>query len=126
MTYAMSMSSEVTTKTIRINMTTNRIATVTNRNVTIRINMTTNRITTVTNHNGGWQVTMNDAATTQMRGAMEIAAQSVVAYLPIVRCAPLRPDARASGCSGYCSSIRRRRAFVRSIWRWYSVSRATL
>lgn len=29
-------------------------------------------------------VTMNDAATTQMRGAMEIAAQSVVAYLPIV------------------------------------------
>ena len=82
MTYAMSMSSEVTTKTIRINMTTNRIATVTNRNVTIRINMTTNRITTVTNHNGGWQVTMNDAATTQMRGAMEIAAQSVVAFCP--------------------------------------------
>ena len=46
-------------------------------------------------------VTMNDAATTQMRGAMEIAAQSVVAYLPIVRCAPLHPDARASGRGGY-------------------------
>lgn len=71
MTYAMSMSSEVTTKTIRTDMVTNRITTVTNRNVTIRINMTTNRITTVTNHNGGWQVTMNDAATTQMRDAME-------------------------------------------------------
>lgn len=38
---------------------------------------------------------MNDAATTQMRGAMEIAAQSVVAYLPIVRHVPLRPDALA-------------------------------
>ena len=63
MTYAMSMSSEVTTKTNRINMTTNRI-------------------TTVTNHNGGWQVTMNEAATTQMRSAMKIAAQSVVAFCP--------------------------------------------
>ena len=107
MTYAMSMSFEVTTKTIRINMTTNRIKTVTNRN-------------------GGWQVTMNDAATTQMRGAMEIAAQSVVAYLPIVRHVPLRPRPLGLGRGGYCSSIRRRRAFVRSIWRWYSVSRATL
>ena len=47
MTYAMSMSFEVTTKTIRINMTTNRIKTVTNYNVTIRINMSTN-------HNGPW------------------------------------------------------------------------
>ena len=56
MTYAMSMSSEVTTKTIRINMSTNRIETVT--------------------------VTMNEAATTQTRGAMKIAAQSVVAFCP--------------------------------------------
>lgn len=47
MTYAMSMFFEVTTKTIRINMTTNRITTVTNCNVTIRINMSTN-------HNGPW------------------------------------------------------------------------
>ena len=45
-------------------------------------------------------VTMNEAATTQMRGAMKIAAQSVVAYLPIVRLVPLRPDARASGRKG--------------------------
>ena len=45
MTYAMSMFSEVTTKTIRINMTTNRIKTVTNHNVTIRINFDSN-------HNG--------------------------------------------------------------------------
>ena len=120
MTYAMSMSSEVTTKTIRINMTMIRIKTVTNHNNTIRINFDSN-------HNVLWvAVTMNEAATTQMRGAMEIAAQSVVAYLPIVRCAPLHPDARASGCGGYCSSIRRSRALVRSIWRWYSVSRATL
>ena len=120
MTYAMSMSSEVTTKTIRINMTTNRITTVTNHNVTIRINMSTNR-------DAPWvAVTTNDAATTQMRGAMEIAAPSVVAYLPIVRHAPLRPRPLGLGRGGYCSSIRRRRAFVRSIWRWYSVSRATL
>ena len=55
MTYAMSMLSEVTTKTIHINMTTIRIKTVTNHNNTIRINMATNRITTVTNRNGGWQ-----------------------------------------------------------------------
>ena len=95
MTYAMSMLSEVMTDTIRINMNTNRIETVTNHNVTIRINMSTN-------HNSPRAaITMNDAATTQMRGAMEIAAQSVVAYLPIVRCAPLRPDARASGRGGY-------------------------
>ena len=121
MAYAMSMLSEVTTKTIRINMTTNRIKTVTNHNVTIRINFDSN-------HNGPWAaVTMNNAATTQMRGAMEIAAQSVVAYLPIVRHVPFTSRrARASGRGGYCSSIRRRRAFVRSIWRWYSVSRATL
>ena len=120
MTYAMSMSSKVTMKTIRINMNTNRIETVTNHNVTIRINMSTN-------HNSPRAaITMNDAATTQMRGAMKIAPQSVAAYLPIVRCAPLHPDARASGCGGYCSSIRRSRALVRSIWRWYSVSRATL
>ena len=71
-------------------------------------------------------VTMNNAATTQMRGAMEIAAQSVVAYLPIVRRVPLRPRPLGLGRGGYCSNIRRRRAFVRSIWRWYSVSRATL
>ena len=64
MTYAMSMSSEVTTKTIRINMSTNRI------------NMSTN-------HNGPRAaITMNDTATTQMRGAMKIAAQSVVAFCP--------------------------------------------
>ena len=64
MTYAMSMSSEVTTKTIRINMTMIRIK-------------------TVTNHNVPWAaVTMNEAATTQMRGAMKIAAQSVVAFCP--------------------------------------------
>ena len=95
MTYAMSMSSEVTTKTIRINMSTNRIETVTNHNVTIRINMSTN-------HNGPRAaITMNDTATTQMRGAMKIAAQSVVAYLPIASNAPLRPDARASGRGGY-------------------------
>ena len=120
MTYAMSMSSKVMTDTVRTDMVTNRIETVTNHNVTIRINMSTN-------HNSPRAaITMNDAATTQMRGAMKIAAQSVVAYLPIVRCAPLHPDARASGCGAYCSSIRRRRAFVRSIWRWYSVSRATL
>ena len=50
-------------------------------------------------HRGG--VLRDEAATTQMRGAMKIAAQSVVAYLPIVRCAPLRPDARASGRGGY-------------------------
>ena len=47
MTYAMSMLSEVTTKTIRINMTMTRIKTVTNHNVTNRINMSTN-------HNGPW------------------------------------------------------------------------
>ena len=46
-------------------------------------------------------VLRDEAATTQMRGAMKIAAQSVVAYLPIVRCAPLHPDARASGRGGY-------------------------
>ena len=45
MTYAMSMSSEVTTKTIRINMTMTRIKTVTNHNNTIRINFDSN-------HNG--------------------------------------------------------------------------
>ena len=65
MTYAMSMSSEVATKTIRINMSTNRIETVTNYNVTIRINMSTN-------HNSPRAaITMNEAATTQMRGAMK-------------------------------------------------------
>ena len=47
MTYAMSMSSEVTTKTIRINMTTNRINLSTNHNNTIRINFDSN-------HNGPW------------------------------------------------------------------------
>lgn len=47
MTYAMSMLSEVTTKTIRINMTMTRIKTVTNHNVTIRINFDSN-------HNGPW------------------------------------------------------------------------
>ena len=120
MTYAMSMLSKVMTDTVRTDIATNRIETVTNHNVTIRINMSTN-------HNGPKAaITMNEAATTQMRGAMKIAARSVVAYLPIVRCAPLHPDARASGCGAYCSSIRRRRALVRSIWRWYSVSRATL
>ena len=120
MTYAMSMFSEVTTDTVRTDMNTNRIETVTNHNVTIRINMSTN-------HNSPRAaITMNEAATTQMRGAMEIAAQSVVAYLPIVHHAPLRPRPLGLGRGGYCSSIRRRRAFVRSIWRWYSVSRATL
>ena len=95
MTYAMSMLSEVMTDTVRTDMVTNRIETVTNHNVTIRINMSTN-------HNSPRAaIAMNDAATTQMRGAMKIAAQSVVAYLPIVRCAPLHPDARASGRGGY-------------------------
>ena len=47
MTYAMSMSSEVMTDTVRIDMVTDRIETVTNHNVTIRINMSTN-------HNGPW------------------------------------------------------------------------
>ena len=47
MTYAMSMLSKVTTDTVRTDMVTNRIETVTNRNVTIRINMSTN-------HNGPW------------------------------------------------------------------------
>lgn len=65
MTYAMSMSSEVASDTIRINMTTIRVTTVTNRNNTIRINLDSN-------HNVPWvAVTMNDAATTQMRGAMK-------------------------------------------------------
>ena len=45
MTYAMSMLSEVTTKTIRINMTTIRITTVTSCNNTVRINFDSN-------HNG--------------------------------------------------------------------------
>ena len=47
MTYAMSMLSKVMTDTVRINMSTNRIETVTNHNVTIRINMSTN-------HNSPW------------------------------------------------------------------------
>ena len=120
MTYAMSMLSEVTTDTVRTDMSANRIETVTNHNVTIRINM-------ITNHNSPrLAITMNEATTTQMRDAMKIAAQSVVAYLPIASDVALRPDARASGRGAYCSSIRRRRALVRSIWRWYSVSRATL
>ena len=64
MTYAMSMSSKITTKTIRTDM------------VTDRINMSTN-------HNSPRAaITMNEAATTQMRGAMKIAAQSVVAFCP--------------------------------------------
>ena len=76
MTYAMSMLSKVTTDTVRTDMNTNRIETVTNHNVTIRINMSTN-------HNSPRAaITMNDAATTQMRGAMKIAAQSVVAFCP--------------------------------------------
>ena len=50
-------------------------------------------------HRGG--VLRDEAATTQMRGAMKIAAQSVVAYLPIASNVPLRPDARASGRGGY-------------------------
>ena len=89
MTYAMSMSSEVTTKTIRINMNTN--------------------------HNGPRAaITMNEAATTQMRGAMKIAAQSVVAYLPIASNVPLRPDARASGRGGYSAISASKRCFVRA------------
>ena len=47
MTYARSMLSEVMADTIRTDMNTNRIETVTNHNVTIRINMSTN-------HNGPW------------------------------------------------------------------------
>ena len=56
MTYAMSMLSKVMSDTVRTDMSTNRIETVT--------------------------VTMNKAATTQTRGAMKIAAQSVVAFCP--------------------------------------------
>jgi hypothetical protein len=76
MTYAMSMSSEVTTKTIRIK--------------------------TVTNRNGPWV-----AGHDEQRGhdtnarAMKIAAQSVVAYLPIVRHVPLRPRPLGLGRGGY-------------------------
>lgn len=47
MTYAMSMFSEVASDTIRINMTTIRVTTVTNRNNTSRINFDSN-------HNGPW------------------------------------------------------------------------
>ena len=118
MTYAMSMLSKVMTDTVRTDMVTNRINMSTRAGVSKAM-----RLATKLKHRGALR---DEAATTQMRGAMKIAAQSVVAYLPIVRCAPLRPDARASGRGAYCSSIRRRRAFVRSIWRWYSVSRATL
>ena len=76
MTYAMSMLSEVMTDTVRTDMNTNRIETVTNHNVTIRINMSTN-------HNSPRAaITMNEAATTQTRGAMKIAARSVVAFCP--------------------------------------------
>ena len=47
MTYAMSMFSEVASDTIRINMTTIRVTTVTNRNNTSRINFDSN-------HNTPW------------------------------------------------------------------------
>ena len=76
MTYAMSMLSEVMTDTVRTDMVTSRIKTVTNHNNTIRINFDSN-------HNvPRAAITMNEAATTQMRGAMKIAAQSVVAFCP--------------------------------------------
>ena len=47
MTYAMSMLSKVMSDTVRTDMVTDRIETVTNHNVTIRINMSTN-------HNSPW------------------------------------------------------------------------
>ena len=100
MTYAMSMSSEVTTKTIRINMSTNRINMSTRAGVSKAIRLATKlKHFAPAPHRGG--VLRDEAATTQTRCAMKIAAQSVVAYLPIVRCAPLHPDARASGRGGY-------------------------
>lgn len=50
-----------------------------------------------------------------MRGAMEIAAQSVVAYLPIVRCL-----SRRSRVGMWCLLLKHQtKCAVRSIWRWY-------
>lgn len=96
MTYAMSMLSEVTTKTIRINMTTNRIKTVTNHNNTIRINFDSNR-------NGPWAAGHDERGGHDTNARCDgIAAQSVVAYLPIVHHVPFTSRrARASGRGGY-------------------------
>ena len=76
MTYAMSMLSKVMTDTVRTDMVTNRI------NMSTRAGVSeVMRLATKWKHFAS-RCLRDEAATTQMRGAMKIAAQSVVAFCP--------------------------------------------